>query len=249
MCTFLMLHHYHPRYPWIVAANRDERWNRPSTSPRVLARKPVVIGGQDLVAGGTWLGLNSRGLLVAVTNRRTSLPPDPLKESRGCLVLEALRYTQAEECLRWVEKVATRYNYFNLVLADWKGCWVYSYTPEGEEMLEIPRGVVALTNGKPNDWSEKNLARGKRELEALRGASAGEVYQALVQLCRDHQEGEGGTPFCVHQEGFGTVSSTLLILGADLRGKYFFAPGPPCQTPYEDYSSLLEELHRDTSSL
>lgn len=201
------------------------------------------------MAGGTWLGLNSRGVLVAVTNRRTSLPPDPLKESRGCLALEVLRYTQAEEGLRWVKKVATRYNYFNLVLADRKGCWVYSHTPEGEEVLEISKGVIALTNGKPNDWSERNLARGREVLESLREASAEDIYQTLAQLCQDHLEGEGGTPFCAHREGFGTVSSTLLILGADLRGKYFFAPGPPCQTPYEDYSFLLEELHRDSESL
>jgi uncharacterized protein with NRDE domain len=72
----------------LVAANRDERVDRPSAPPAEV--EPGVVAGRDLLAGGTWLGVNSHGLFVALTNRKipASTPDAP---SRGLLAREALR--------------------------------------------------------------------------------------------------------------------------------------------------------------
>jgi len=72
----------------LVAANRDELFDRPSAPPAEV--EPGVVAGRDLAAGGAWLGYNSHGLFVAVTNRKSpASTPDAL--SRGLLVREALR--------------------------------------------------------------------------------------------------------------------------------------------------------------
>ena len=72
----------------LVAANRDEAFDRPSLPPAEV--EPGVVAGRDLLAGGTWLGFNRHGLFVAVTNRKSpaSTPDTP---SRGLLAREALR--------------------------------------------------------------------------------------------------------------------------------------------------------------
>lgn len=74
--------------PLIVAANRDEFYDRPAEGPRVL--EPGIVGGRDLRGGGTWLGVNRHGGFVAITNRRA---PERTADSysRGLLALEALR--------------------------------------------------------------------------------------------------------------------------------------------------------------
>ena len=44
---------------------------------------------------------------------------------------------------------------------------------------------------------------------------------------------------CIHTPVYGTKSSTVLALGAGRVERYLFADGPPCVTPFEDFTSLL----------
>jgi len=74
--------------PLVVAANRDEFRARPSAPPQALEKG--IVGGKDLRGGGTWFGVNDRGLFVAVTNRRAPARVEA-SYSRGLLALEALR--------------------------------------------------------------------------------------------------------------------------------------------------------------
>jgi hypothetical protein len=76
VCTILLAWRAHPGVPIVLAANRDELIARPSQSPGVLQTHPLVLGGRDLVAGGTWLAVGIDGTLCAVTNRR---PPKGLR--------------------------------------------------------------------------------------------------------------------------------------------------------------------------
>src|SRR4051812_50111198 len=64
MCTIITLFQAHPAYPLIIAANRDERYARPSSGPTALAAPPAVVAGRDLEFGGTWFGVNAQGLAV-----------------------------------------------------------------------------------------------------------------------------------------------------------------------------------------
>ncbi len=88
MCVLAVFIDLWPGRPLVVAANRDEYLERPSAPPQEL--EPGIVGGRDLRAGGTWLGANRHGLLVALTNRRAP-SRTPESYSRGLLALEALR--------------------------------------------------------------------------------------------------------------------------------------------------------------
>src|SRR6476661_554074 len=91
MCTIVALHGVRNDYPLVLATNRDEFYARPSSGPVRLLEQPRTVGGQDLRAKGTWMGVTREGLFVGVTNQRSWHPPDPKKRSRGELVINALK--------------------------------------------------------------------------------------------------------------------------------------------------------------
>ena len=94
MCT-LLVGVDRPRAGMLMlGANRDESLARPSMPPHVIVRQPRIVAGRDSRAGGTWLGVNEHGVLVAVTNRRKTNVPMPAR-SRGLLTREALSVTFA----------------------------------------------------------------------------------------------------------------------------------------------------------
>ena len=68
MCLILFALGVREDYPFIVLANRDEFYNRPTLSARLWPGIPGVVAGRDLLAGGTWLGLTRQGVFAAVTN-------------------------------------------------------------------------------------------------------------------------------------------------------------------------------------
>ncbi|MEC8992263.1 MAG: NRDE family protein, partial [Candidatus Latescibacterota bacterium] len=64
-------------------ANREEVYSRPSAPP-AWQQQQRAFAVTDLQAGGTWLGVSETGVVVAVTNRRESLPAEDPR-SRGHL--------------------------------------------------------------------------------------------------------------------------------------------------------------------
>ena len=89
MCTMAILYRVARGTPILVAANREERFDRPTQYPKIQSGSPRVVCGIDRRAGGTWLGVNQFGLFCAVTNRRkANVPAEP--RSRGLLCRELL---------------------------------------------------------------------------------------------------------------------------------------------------------------
>jgi uncharacterized protein with NRDE domain len=71
MCTLIALHRCVPGKPLVIAANRDEFLARPAEGPALRMRgSGPILAPLDLEAGGTWLGLNARGVFVGLTNLR-----------------------------------------------------------------------------------------------------------------------------------------------------------------------------------
>ena len=81
MCTLIALHRCVPGLPLVIAANRDEFFERPASGPalRDTATGPI-IAPVDRRAGGTWLGLNPAGVFAAVTNRPC---PEPCRHGKS----------------------------------------------------------------------------------------------------------------------------------------------------------------------
>ncbi len=138
MCTLLHRFRADPVYTHILAANRDEAYDRPATPPAVLPGAPRILCARDQRAGGTWLGLNEHGLLVAVANLRTGRPADPAKRSRGQLVLDCLRQPTLAAARALAEETAAQHNPFNLILADAKSRVVLSFPDDPRPTTNDP---------------------------------------------------------------------------------------------------------------
>ena len=90
MCLIAFAIHAHPRYPLIVAANRDEFYHRPTAPLAFWPDHPEILAGRDLEQSGTWLGVTPTGRMAAITNFREPAAMDKRAPSRGLLVSDLL---------------------------------------------------------------------------------------------------------------------------------------------------------------
>jgi uncharacterized protein with NRDE domain len=246
MCTLIILYKLTDDYPILVAANRDESYTRKSVPPGILSKNPFIWGGKDLEAGGTWLGLNQKGLLVGITNRVSCAPYDRSRRSRGLLCLEALSLSTAVEVKNFLEEERPeRYNPFNLLYVDSSEGYI-SYYRDEIRTISLTAGVYILTNqGDVNDLSLQRTRAALNYLDGLSYQDIPSVLDSLKKLCGNHPNpSEPGTnTLCIHGDGYGTVSSSIVALGyGKYLNQYFHTEGKPCLSPYQDYSSLLGEI-------
>ena len=68
MCILLASQQPNTDYNLIVIANRDEFHLRDAAPLKFWGEKPNILGGRDLEAGGSWLAINKKGYLAAITN-------------------------------------------------------------------------------------------------------------------------------------------------------------------------------------
>jgi uncharacterized protein with NRDE domain len=244
MCTLAAFVGAFHDHPLVVAANRDELLDRAATPPDVLRdRAPRAVGGRDLTAGGTWLGLSETGLVAGVLNRRSPAPPDPACRSRGLLCLDLLGCrSAADAAARVAAEPAGRYNPFNLLVADRRAAFVASQ-PHGTAARVAPlaAGLHLLTNLDVNDPTCPRIAASHRRFadagEAFaRDGDVAEFVARLQAILADHAtalDPRGPGSLCVHAGPFGTRSSSVLVVGRAGTLRYFHAEGPPCRARLE----------------
>lgn len=90
MCTLVFSYRQHPKFPLIVASNRDEFYHRPAARASFWPDQPDLLAGRDLQNGGTWLGITKTGRFSALTNVRDMQSIRTDAPSRGDLVLSTL---------------------------------------------------------------------------------------------------------------------------------------------------------------
>lgn len=258
MCIILLFFHVHPELPLIVAANRDEFYDRRSSSPEWLFTSPRVVGGRDLRAGGTWMGVSETGFFAGLTNLRTLGPPEPARRSRGEIVMHALRTGSVSATESWLRADDARaYNPYNLVFGDASELWIAT-AREGDATARLSRlgaGLHAITNA-PAGTPWPKVKRARTLAAPLAAASQSVLGPALGRVLADH-----GTPplravpappawlaldvarklqaLCVHTPRYGTRSSTVIAIGSDHVTYYGFADGPPCTTPLVDITPMV----------
>ncbi|WP_251343499.1 NRDE family protein [Haloplanus halophilus] len=249
MCTLTLAWQVFPDAPVLVAANRDERRDRPSEPPSRTEADPAVVAPRDAEAGGTWIGYNDAGVFVGITNRWLA---DPAAErSRGLLVADALREPDARSAARLVERSVDAHDYdgFNLVVADRTAAYLFEW--DGRlRTHQLDPGVHVVVNsgaalggggalvdafGTPDGPTERveratEQAENARAVRTALTPEPGEAADAWLDraaaVLADHEYG-----VCIHENGYGTRSSSLIRLDDD-GGSYRFADGPPCETPY-----------------
>ena len=163
--------------------------------------------------------------------------------SRGTLCLAALAHHSVESALA---DVATRrlddYDPFNLLVVDGARSAIVD-NRDGCHVTELATGLSVLTNLDVNDPRCPRLASAHAGFEKAVGSLADAVseegvVEALAAVLRDHAgsaDASGTDPFarvCVHAGGYGTRSSSIVILRGDGRVGYFHADGAPCRAPY-----------------
>jgi len=241
MCTLIVTSRVFGDAPLVVAANRDERLDRPSEPPalRALSGRTLLMP-LDLQGGGSWLGVNSAGVFAGLTNR-FGLPPDPARRSRGSLVPLALQSDTAGEAFRRLRAVEPgAFNRFHLVVADRREAFLVWSDGQDLHPEALPAGVHVITERSLQGGEtprERLLLERVRSLPRDR-APDGAVWRDL--LTRHADDPFAGS--CVHLPGmaYGTRSSTLLWLRRTGRDALWHAEGPPCRTPYRDLSGMLE---------
>lgn len=244
MCTLALYRAALAGIPLLVAANRDEFYARASRDPAEFEELPGVVGGRDLVAGGSWLTLSRNGLIVGILNRRTDRPPDPKLVSRGALCLELAATASAAEAAELLRAVpGTRHNPFNILVADAKGAYVAQNFPDGTSVRALEAGTHVLTNLDLNDPTCPRIFRSSRRFAAIAeefdaATSREDLVARLAEVLSDHQlptdDRRPTDQLCIHTEGYGTRSSSILWLEADGTQRYLHAAGPPCRTPHRE---------------
>ena len=243
MCT-LLVGVDRPRAGMLMlGANRDESLARPSMPPHVIVRQPRIVAGRDSQAGGTWLGIQDQDMVAALLNRQvpesaegrwaTGGEPD---RSRGLLCLDALRMNGADHALTWLadEVLTCRYAPFSLFLADRAGARVAYWDGASLRSEELRAGWHAITHVDADDFLD---SRTELAHTMLRQAPP-RALEDMVPILGSH---DGGRSICLHAEGHGTVSSTLVQMswGLPEPPRLLHAAGRPCVTPYQDLSTLI----------
>jgi uncharacterized protein with NRDE domain len=248
MCTLAIYFQTMRDYPVVIAANRDEFLARPADDPTTLCESPHVVGGKDLKAGGTWLGISEHGLVAGLLNRRAETGVNPQARSRGLLTLDVLRCRSASEAADFAaSQRGSDYNPFNLLMVSRSNAFVAYNRGAAIEVVELKPGLHLLSNLDVNDFECPKISAsyGKfAELGANPEFQADPVGNraALGTLLADHNTqldsriaAASGRPnaLCLHVEAYGTRSSSMIFMWADSESVvHYFAPGPPCRTAY-----------------
>jgi uncharacterized protein with NRDE domain len=261
MCTIVALHGVRQDYPLVLATNRDEFYARASAGPTRLLEEPSTVGGRDLRAKGTWMGVTRDGLFVGVTNQRTLRAPDPQKRSRGALVMDALKLAEPRLIRTMLAGLDGReYNSFNLMFGR-AGDLYAAYGRQEQREIEtepVPVGVHVLPNDRldsrdfwkvrhAKEWlgesSELSWDALRGRLQAMLADGTPAPLAALPTLTPDAPFDRATlqllSAVCVRTPVYGTRSSTVVALTAHGVGEYWFADGPPDQTGFREVSDLF----------
>jgi uncharacterized protein with NRDE domain len=253
-----------PDAPLIVAANRDERYERPAVAMTVLReREPRILGGRDLQAGGTWLAVNEHGVLAGLTNTPSPAGRDPAKRSRGELPLAFAGYTDATQA---VDRVTAQldpasYNPCWLLVGDRAALFFIAIGDgPGPQVQRLEPGMHVLENAplQPMSAKVRHIAALVGEARASQGQgneTVENVVAALAAVLPDHSPAPqvAGEPpvlyagrempaelsaACVHTATYGTRSSAIVTVPVAGLPRVLAADGPPCTTALLDRSEL-----------
>jgi uncharacterized protein with NRDE domain len=231
MCLIAFAWNSHPRWRLLLAGNRDEFHARPSAPLARWSDQPI-LGGRDLEAGGTWLGVTDEGRCCVVTNVRD--PRDPQHgASRGLLATDYL--TGPDDATMHAQKLlgtAADYRPFNLLTFDAAHAFYIGNRPEPRAQ-PIESGVHGLSNADFNTpWPKTRTLM--RRLQAWMDAGHEDDFSPLFDALADERQAPDDTlpdtgvglererwlsSAFIRGEHYGTRASTIVAIGYDGSGR------------------------------
>ncbi len=234
MCVIFASYRQNGTFPLIIAANRDEFYERPTASAARWKDFPEIYAGRDLVANGTWLGITDSGRFAAVTNFRDPNQPKGTR-SRGDLVADFLKLdVPTGEYMNEVAQRKDDYTGFSLLAGQINAGSeeFYYYSNRGDGPRELAPGVYGLSNGLLDvPWPK--VARGKNTFERIisRGNFDDEEIFGLLgdrSVAVDEELPDTGvgteierylSPIFIETPIYGTRSSTIVTIDKDFHGR------------------------------
>lgn len=232
MCLILFAYHVVPGVPLVVAANRDERFDRRAAPAAVWDDHPDILAGRDLAGGGTWLGVSTRGRFAALTNFRDPETHRPDVPSRGELVRAFLvGQMPARSYVEDIVREAVPYNGFCLLV--WDGQELFFCSNRAPAPMAVEPGIHGLPNHLLNTpWPK--VVKGRSGLEKLsRAPFVVEQHLALLddptpaadcdlpQRGRDLERERRSSAMRIVNPDYGTRCSTVIRITA--KGEIDFA--------------------------
>lgn len=168
MCLAALALEAGPRYRLVLAANRDEFFDRPAAplgwwTP--AGQDAPILAGRDLLAGGTWMGLSARGRLAIVTNvRQPGLAAGG--PSRGLIVPAWLGSTLAPQAFL-ADPALGRRAPFNLLAVDLPRRATYWLSNLAPEARRLDNGITVLSNAASLDAPWPKVRRLRAGMHAL----------------------------------------------------------------------------------
>jgi uncharacterized protein with NRDE domain len=225
MCLILFAYKSHPQYKLIVAANRDEFYQRPTAPAHFWEDSPTILAGRDLEKMGTWLGVTTSGRFAALTNYRNPLEITKDKRSRGELVADALSYEgNLEVYMEGLAGFNDRYPGYNLLAGDKDT--LYYYSNIGRKLQLIEHGIYGVSNHLLNtEWPK--VKKGREGLSRVINEKPEDLVSSLFDVLRnadpapDEQLPSTGvslewermlSPMFISSGHYGTRSSTVMLM-------------------------------------
>jgi uncharacterized protein with NRDE domain len=232
MCLIFVAVDVHPNYKIIIAANRDEFYDRPSAPASFWPEAPQLLAGRDLQAGGTWLGITRTGRIAALTNFREQESKRAEAPSRGNLVSDFLLCRKKPvPYLDQISANAQRYNGFNLLVG--QSANIYYYSNRARGIRALGPGIHGLSNHLlDTPWPK--VEKGKQALRAVLARESidpEDLFYFLLDRTAAPDEHLPDTgvglelermlsPIFIGSPGYGTRSSTVILL--DRTGRVTF---------------------------
>lgn len=227
MCIILFAYNCHPRYQLVVAANRDEFYQRPTLPAAFWPDHPDILAGRDLKEGGTWMGITTGGRFAALTNYRDPSSVKPEARSRGHLVKNYLSSNLTPETYAAnLIDGGSAYNGFNLLMGTNKS--MYYYSNREKLIRQIPAGVHGLSNALLNTpWPK--VSKGIKALADLLqqdAIKAEQLFALMADREQPHDQDLPRTgvslemermlaPTFVISPNYGTCLSTVILVEHD----------------------------------
>jgi uncharacterized protein with NRDE domain len=207
MCLIGIAHRISDRYPLVIAANRDEDYQRATHDAHPWDGAEEVIGGKDALYGGSWLAIRRGGRFSAVTNLRGA---ERKKKSRGFLVRDFVTGDMpVDDYAKTIAHEADDYAGFHL-LAGHAGADLMYIAPDLQ--MPLAAGVHAFSNAPRDEhWPKVDFA-----VDAVTRALEIENAETLIDdlmrfLCSIRGSGSPESEVFIRGDRYGTRSSTVIV--------------------------------------
>ena len=248
MCVLLLLKKPLPGFSWVVAANRDEDPQRAATPPGLhLSRGVKILAPRDKKAGGTWIGINEKGLGAALTNIGSGSGGESAY-SRGLLVFDALGHESLEGAAAALRARFAQVSLqpFRLVLFQGERCLLLE-THKGKLQERGVEGDFLFFTHQygPGEAEIPGLGAGK---PSIGGKEVDDLFyhlQVILATGRGHEtQGHGSFALCRCEGNPRTVSCTMIAIPEEMPEKlrFFHSNGDPLHSKLLDYSVLRKRL-------